>query len=97
MKALTNFPYDRVLVLGLAKSGSAAAKLLLETGRKVRVNDKQAVEDGLLDELQSRGAELITGSHPLSVLDDMEVIIKNPGIPYDNPVLVEAARRDIPI
>ncbi|RYG74081.1 UDP-N-acetylmuramoyl-L-alanine--D-glutamate ligase [Lentibacillus lipolyticus] len=97
MKELTNFPYNDVLVLGLAKSGTAAAKFLLETGRKVRVNDKQAADAGLADELQSLGAEIITGSHPLSVLDDMDVIIKNPGIPYDNPVLAEATRRDIPI
>ncbi|TMN23494.1 UDP-N-acetylmuramoyl-L-alanine--D-glutamate ligase [Lentibacillus cibarius] len=97
LKALEKFPYRNVLVLGLAKSGTAAAKLLLEAGKKVRVNDKQVADKALLHELQSLGAEMITGSHPLSVLDDVEVIIKNPGIPYDNPVLAEAAKRDIPI
>src|SRR5699024_7508711 len=43
------------------------------------------------------GAEVIVGSHPLSVLDDIDLIIKNPGIPYTNPVLEEAEKRKIPI
>ncbi|MFB4167590.1 UDP-N-acetylmuramoyl-L-alanine--D-glutamate ligase [Virgibacillus sp. JSM 102003] len=98
MKTLDNFPYSHVLVLGLAKSGTAAARLLLQSGKSVRVNDKKASDDGnAVYELKSMGAEVITGSHPLSVLDGIEIVIKNPGIPYDNPVLVEAVNRDIPI
>ncbi|HLS08722.1 UDP-N-acetylmuramoyl-L-alanine--D-glutamate ligase [Lentibacillus sp.] len=98
MKELANFPYVHVLVLGLAKSGTAAARLLLQNGRKVRVNDKNANDDdAIVDELKSMGAEVVTGSHPLSVLDGVEIIIKNPGIPYDTPLLKEACRRDIPV
>src|SRR5690625_7820200 len=43
------------------------------------------------------GAEVILGSHPVFVLDDIEIIVKNPGIPYDNPILTEAEKRGIPI
>src|SRR5699024_5457682 len=32
-----------------------------------------------------------------SVLDDMDIIVKNPGIPYENPVLQEAEKRMIPV
>lgn len=98
MKELRNFPYAHILVLGLAKSGTAAARLLLQNGKNIRVNDKNASDtDDAVDELKSMGAEVITGSHPLSVLDGMEIIVKNPGIPYDTPLLQEASRRDIPI
>ncbi|SDQ62920.1 UDP-N-acetylmuramoyl-L-alanine--D-glutamate ligase [Virgibacillus salinus] len=98
MKTLDNFPYSHVLVLGLAKSGTAAAKLLLQSGKRVRVNDKNANEnDDAVNELKSMGAEVITGSHPLCVLDSIEIVVKNPGIPYDNPILVEAKKRDISI
>src|SRR5699024_965108 len=66
LKELANFPYVHVLVLGLAKSGTAAARLLLQNGRKVRVNDKNANDDdAIVDELKSMGAEVVTGSHPL--------------------------------
>ena len=98
MKKLKEFPYSRILVLGLAKSGTAAAKLLLENDRIVRVNDIQASEeDETVSKLKSLGAELILGSHPLFVLDDIEIVVKNPGIPYENPILVEAEKRGIPI
>ncbi|GAB3067941.1 UDP-N-acetylmuramoyl-L-alanine--D-glutamate ligase [Virgibacillus ainsalahensis] len=96
MKKLTDFHYSHVLVLGLAKSGTAAAKFLLGNGKKVRVNDMEVSKDGI-STLKSLGAEVIVGSHPLSVLDDIEVIVKNPGIPYDNPLLIEAQNRNIPI
>lgn len=98
MRKLDNFPYEHVLVLGLAKSGTAAAKTLLRNGKKVRVNDKQLTDQStIVQELIGLGAEIVLGSHPLSVLDDIEIIVKNPGIPYDNPILVEAQKRQIPI
>ncbi|MUK89531.1 UDP-N-acetylmuramoyl-L-alanine--D-glutamate ligase [Ornithinibacillus sp. L9] len=98
MNKLVDFPYDKVLVLGLAKSGTAAAKTLLENGINVRVNDMKTEEnDPGVVELKTMGADVIVGSHPLSVLDDMELVVKNPGISYENPIIVEAMKRDIPI
>lgn len=98
MKSFTAFPYTNVLVLGLAKSGTAASKLCLKQGKKVRVNDVSATEDDSeVIELKALGAEVILGSHPLYVLDGIEAVVKNPGIPYENPILVEAKERDIPI
>ncbi|AXI08997.1 UDP-N-acetylmuramoyl-L-alanine--D-glutamate ligase [Oceanobacillus zhaokaii] len=98
MKKLNDFPFAHVLVLGLAKSGTAAAKVLLANGKKVRVNDRNATkEDEVVIQLQELGAEVIVGGHPIEVLDEIEIIVKNPGIPYDNPVIVEAERRNIPV
>lgn len=94
MKKLSGFPYTRVLVLGLAKSGTAAAQLLLESGVKVRINDFKADPDSPeVLYLKESGAEVITGGHPLSVLEDVDYVIKNPGIPYENPVVAEAVNR----
>lgn len=98
MKTLTDFPYKHVLVLGLAKSGTAAAKLLLQSGVQVRVNDYNSDSaDPQVKELESEGATVICGSHPISVLEKIELIVKNPGIPYSNVILTEAATRGIPI
>lgn len=98
MRILTDFPYKHVLVLGLAKSGTAAAKLLLRSKVKVRVNDaKVDPEDPVVKELEMEGATVITGSHPISVLDSIDLIVKNPGIPYSNVILEEALKRNIPI
>src|SRR5699024_6383099 len=98
MMKLDQFPYQHVLVLGLAKSGTAAAEVLLENKLHVRINDFKATpEDIVVQQLKAKGAEVIVGAHPLSVLDDIELIVKNPGISYDNMILVEALERDIPI
>ncbi|QTM99334.1 UDP-N-acetylmuramoyl-L-alanine--D-glutamate ligase [Sediminibacillus dalangtanensis] len=98
MKTLINFPYEKILVLGLAKSGTAAAKLLHESGKEVRVNDLKADQDSdQVQELTGLGIEVVTGGHPLSVLEGVELLVKNPGIPYENPVVREAENRKIPI
>src|SRR5699024_6017963 len=82
LNQLKHFPYKHVLVLVLAKSGMAAARLLIEQRKHVRINDRHVPEDSVIKQLQSMGAELVFGSHPLSVLDGIEIIVKNPGIPY---------------
>ena len=98
MKKLIHFPYQHALVLGLAKSGTAAANLLLDQGLTVRVNDmKASAEDQSVINLKARGAEVVLGGHPLSVLDGVELLVKNPGIPYDQPVVAEAVERGIPV
>ncbi|ARI77570.1 UDP-N-acetylmuramoyl-L-alanine--D-glutamate ligase [Halobacillus mangrovi] len=98
MKKLESFPYKHVLVLGLAKSGTAAAHLLLDSGVNVRINDKNAVESSEeIQRLKQKGADIITGGHPLTVLDDIDLLVKNPGIPYENPVVEESVKRKIPV
>ncbi|MCT2538059.1 UDP-N-acetylmuramoyl-L-alanine--D-glutamate ligase [Aquibacillus koreensis] len=98
MNQLIDFPYQHVLVLGLAKSGTAATKVLVKSGKRVRVNDlKTELNDPIVEELQQLGVEVITGGHPLHVLDGIDVLVKNPGIPYSNIIVQEAERRKIPI
>ncbi|MFD1849144.1 UDP-N-acetylmuramoyl-L-alanine--D-glutamate ligase [Oceanobacillus bengalensis] len=98
MNKLIQFPYSTILVLGLAKSGTAAAKTLLANGKRVRVSDMKAKEaDDVVLELRELGAEVIIGTHPLDALDGIDLIVKNPGIPYDNPIISEALKREIPI
>src|SRR5690625_889677 len=98
LKRLIHFPYKRVLVLGLAKSGSAAAELLLRSGIQVRVNDKYTKETAtVVTRLRQMGAEVIVGSHPKSVLQNIELIVKNPGIPYEHPLIQMALVNDVNI
>ncbi|MFG6115220.1 UDP-N-acetylmuramoyl-L-alanine--D-glutamate ligase [Halobacillus sp. MO56] len=98
MKRLEDFTYHHALILGLAKSGTAAAKLLLDSGISVRINDYKAnPEDPVVQELKEAGAEIILGGHPVSALDGIDVMIKNPGIPYDNSLIAEAEERGLPI
>ncbi|SFE40946.1 UDP-N-acetylmuramoyl-L-alanine--D-glutamate ligase [Alteribacillus iranensis] len=98
MKGIDWLTGKQVLVLGLAKSGFAAAKLLKKIGAKVIVNDAKNLEGTKVEkELTELGINLVSGDHPLSLLDHAEYIVKNPGIPYSNPITKEALSRGIPV
>ncbi|MFC4404669.1 UDP-N-acetylmuramoyl-L-alanine--D-glutamate ligase [Gracilibacillus xinjiangensis] len=98
MRELNNFPYKNVLVLGLAKSGTAVSKILARNNRNVVVNDlKATIHDENVIELKNLGIDVVVGDHPLTLIDGIDVIVKNPGIPYENILLQQALLRDIPI
>lgn len=94
MKNVTDYKGKNVLVVGLGKSGLNSAYLLKELGANVTVNDKNIPADKqVLAELENAGIKVVVGSHPLSLLDDAELIVKNPGITYTNPLIAEAQKR----
>lgn len=99
MKEITDYQNKKVIVLGLAKSGVHAALLLHKLGALVTVNDiKPLSENPSAQELVEAGIRVIAGSHPLALLDeDFSVMVKNPGIPYTNPMVKRAQELNIPI
>src|SRR5699024_9666971 len=98
MNQLNKFLYKKVLVLGLAKSGFATAEVLYKNKIDLVVNDLSTKEDDLLvKSLKEKGIKVVLGSHPLELLDGIDLIVKNPGIPYTSNLLMEAKKRDIPI
>lgn len=98
MKKVSDYRDKNVLVLGLGKSGVSAAKLLLRLGAHVTVNDRQTPKDlKEVTALEKAGATVVTGSHPLSLLDETNLVVKNPGIPYDNPLVAAAVKQAIPV
>lgn len=99
MKKITTYENKKVLVLGLAKSGFSAAKLLHELGALVTVNDgKPFDENPEAQELLSLGIKVVTGSHPIELLDEkFLMLVKNPGIPYTHPLVAKAQEMGIPV
>ncbi|MFS0861392.1 UDP-N-acetylmuramoyl-L-alanine--D-glutamate ligase [Fredinandcohnia sp. 179-A 10B2 NHS] len=99
MKNTHKFTNKHILIIGLAKSGFAAAKVLQELGSYITVNDQKPFEENQpAQELQKAGIKVICGGHPMEILDDhFDFIIKNPGIPYSNPLLIKAIEKGIPI
>ena len=99
MKKLADFHHKKVLVLGLAKSGVSAASLLHELGAIVTVNDKKPFsENPEAQMLLEKGITVICGEHPADLLDEgFQLVVKNPGIPYDNILVRDALSRGIPV
>ena len=99
MKTISKFANKKVLVLGLAKSGESAARLLDKLGAIVTVNDGKPFEENpAAQSLLEEGIKVVTGGHPLELLDeDFECMVKNPGIPYNNPMVMRALEKKIPV
>ena len=91
MKDIKDYQGKNVLVVGLGKSGINAAYLLKRLGANVTINDKKKLEnEDQLAAFSKRNIKCVTGSHPLELLDDTDLIVKNPGIPYENELISAA-------
>nr|WP_263328096.1 UDP-N-acetylmuramoyl-L-alanine--D-glutamate ligase [Neobacillus sp. Marseille-Q6967] len=99
MKQINTYLHKKILVLGLAKSGVTAAALLHKLGAFVTVNDmKPLSENPEAQGLLEQGIKVICGEHPVELLDEgFELIVKNPGIPYHNPLVEGAIEKGIPV
>ena len=95
MKELAQVHHKKVLVLGLAKSGFTAARLLHKLGAFVTVNDAKPFEENPeAQELLNLGVTVICGRHPEDLLEEgFELLVKNPGIPYSNPMIRAAQEK----
>jgi UDP-N-acetylmuramoylalanine--D-glutamate ligase len=85
----------RALVLGLARSGQAAAHALARRGEGVVAVDRSREVDA--GRLEDAGVEVHLGSEETSLLDGIEVVIKSPGVPNDAPLVTAARERAIPV
>jgi UDP-N-acetylmuramoylalanine--D-glutamate ligase len=83
------------LVLGLARSGQAAALALRRRGEEVIGVD--AAPDIDTSRLAEAGVELHLGPEEERLLDDVETMIKSPGVPAEAPLVVAARKRGIPV
>ncbi|MEH2194341.1 MAG: UDP-N-acetylmuramoyl-L-alanine--D-glutamate ligase [Nostoc sp.] len=88
----------RATVIGLGKSGVAAARLLKRKGWEVELSDSNTSET-LLKQQQELAAEQITVKlgQSLELNDDNlpQLIVVSPGVPWDIPVLIKARQLGI--
>jgi len=89
----------KVMVLGLARTGSAAARFLVRQGADVLVSDCRKES-----ELQRETAALaglpvryFLGGEDPAWLEGVDLVIPSPGVPQENPLLREAIRRGVEI
>lgn len=99
MKQVSDYKHKKILVLGLAKSGVSAAALLHKLGAFVTVNDyKPLSENPEAQGLLEQGIKVVCGGHPVELMEEgFELVVKNPGIPYHNPMIEKAIEKQIPV
>ena len=95
------FTNKKVLILGLARSGFAAAKYLINNNNEVVLNDgkdEEKLDKNQIDELKKLGVKLIFGGHPDDLLDkSFDYLIKNPGVPIDHKYVLEARKLGVEV
>ncbi len=88
-----------VSVVGLAKSGVAAARLIRRLGGRVLASDSSPLE-ALPEEargLERLGCALWAGGHPDAAFVGADLIVVSPGVPLELPALVATRARGVPI
>jgi len=89
----------RVTILGGARQGQAAALWLTRHGAVVTVNDRRAPEEMSTARAALTGASVtwVLGGHPVELLDTTDILCISGGVPLDNPLVVAAMKRGVPL
>jgi UDP-N-acetylmuramoylalanine--D-glutamate ligase len=92
---VTELAGKRVLVVGLARSGRAAAEALVELGATTVGYDRNRdLDAGRLVEL---GVEVHLGPEEETLLQGIDLLVKSPGVPGETPLVTGARARSIPV
>lgn len=98
---MTDFRDKRISVIGAARSGLAAARILTRLGAHVLLSDSQTAEKlgtARIAEIEATGARFALGANTETALPaGTELVVTSPGVPKTAPVLQEAVRRGIPV
>lgn len=88
----------KILILGMARSGISAAKLLAKYENKITITDLKEQEDDVLKELNDLNIKVeITANQDELIDASYDLIIKNPAIKADNKAVLKAKELNIPI
>jgi UDP-N-acetylmuramoylalanine--D-glutamate ligase len=89
----------RVLVVGLGKSGMAAALFLRDQGARVTVSDSRSMTalEKDIPALLDAGIMVEAGGHGLLTFRRQDLIVVSPGVPYDTPELKQVRAFGLPI
>lgn len=82
--------HKKVFILGMARSGYEAAKILAPDN-EVLVNDKAEQDENQVKELEELGVKVVISDNPVELFDEsFDLMVKNPGIKYDHPAVLKA-------
>jgi UDP-N-acetylmuramoylalanine--D-glutamate ligase len=85
----------RVLVVGLARSGTAAAEALIGLGATVVGFDRDESLD--MGRLRERGVEVHLGREEETLLQGIDLVVKSPGVPGETLLVQSAQERAVPV
>jgi len=96
----TNWFDKKVLILGLSKSGIAAAKYLNQKCAEVFITELREKKDEdaqILDELKLLGIQVEMGGHSDEFINDAYIAITSPGVPPSSEIFQKVKAKHIQI
>ena len=87
---------QKVLVVGAARSGVAAAQLLARRGATVTLTDRKAQLPEAA-ELRAAGVTLELGGHVMATFESADLVVLSPGVPIDLPEIARAKAVGVPV
>src|SRR4051794_4851492 len=90
-------PPGPYLVVGLARSGLAAAELLAGRGERVVGTDARPADASVKQRLQGNGVEVRDGEQDAQLLDGIVTVVKSPGVPREAPLIATALAAGIAV
>ncbi len=93
------FKNKNILVIGMGKSGIAAAEVLINMGCNITICDKRENKEfeNIIDEKFNESVKVITGGYPQVDNKKFDLIIPSPGVPLDISPIKKALEYNIPI
>ncbi len=96
---MTKWQNKKVVIFGAARQGLALTRHLVENGATVILNDHRSDEQ--LADARAALSDLeitwVTGHHPETILENVDLVCLSGGVPLDLPIVQEAVRRIIPL
>ena len=92
------FENKKIFILGMARSGYSAAKLLKKHNNEILITDAKDQNAEQVEELKKLGINFIKTENQAELLDEtFDYVIKNPGVKIDHPVCKKAKELGIPV
>lgn len=88
----------KILILGMARSGYEAALVLSKYTKQITITDQKEQDANHVSNLKELGVKVEITADPVYLLDEtFDIVVKNPGISYEHPVVLKANELNIKV
>lgn len=88
----------KIFILGMARSGYEVAKLLSKYNNQILITDAKDQDISHVEELESLGVKFVKTDKPIELINETyDVVVKNPGITYNHPLIKKAIELNIEV
>ena len=91
---------EKLLILGLSKSGISAAEFAIKRGYDVYITESKAAKDEFKEKIEvliEEGVHIETDGHSDGFIEGASLVVTSPGIPPKSDIITKIRNKNIPI